>query len=34
MLAKDYDPSTGIQTTAPNLEEIMIYYSKKENKYV
>lgn len=34
MLAKDYDPSIGIKSAVPNLEEIMIYYSKKENKYV
>lgn len=34
MFAKDYDPSIGIKSAVPNLEEIMIYYSKKENKYV
>lgn len=28
---KDFDPSLDIQSTVPNLEEIMIYFSKKED---
>ncbi|MBN2984614.1 ABC transporter ATP-binding protein [Cohnella algarum] len=32
--AKDFDPSSGIKSTLPNLEEIMIYYSKMEGTYV
>lgn len=31
--AKDFDPNSGISTAIPNLEEIMVYYSKKEAKY-
>lgn len=31
---KDFDPSWGVKSTVPNLEEIMIYSSKKEEKYV
>lgn len=29
--ASDFDPSPGIRATAPSLEEIMIYYAKKED---
>ncbi|WP_276356992.1 ABC transporter ATP-binding protein [Cohnella caldifontis] len=32
--AGDYDPSSGIQTATPNLEEIMIYFAKKEDLHV
>lgn len=32
--SEDFDPSTDIKSTIPNLEEIMIYFSKKENVYV
>ncbi|MNB82147.1 ABC transporter ATP-binding protein YtrB [compost metagenome] len=31
---KDFDPSRGIISAVPNLEEIMIYYSRKEEAYV
>ncbi|NIK75052.1 ABC-2 type transport system ATP-binding protein [Paenibacillus castaneae] len=31
---KDFDPSSDIKSSAPNLEEIMIYFSKKEDMYV
>ncbi|MDQ0114253.1 ABC transporter ATP-binding protein [Paenibacillus harenae] len=31
---KDFDPSTDIKSAVPNLEEIMIYFSKKEGMYV
>ncbi|MBD2866609.1 MULTISPECIES: ABC transporter ATP-binding protein [Paenibacillus] len=31
---KDFDPSTDIKSSVPNLEEIMIYCSKKEDIYV
>ncbi|MFD0586953.1 ABC transporter ATP-binding protein [Paenibacillus sp. GCM10027627] len=31
---KDFDPSLDIKSTVPNLEEIMIYCSKKEDHYV
>ena len=31
---KDYDPSSNIKSTLPNLEDIMIYVSKKEEMYV
>ncbi|MNH88882.1 ABC transporter ATP-binding protein YtrB [compost metagenome] len=31
---KDFDPSLDIKSTLPNLEEIMIYFSKKEDMYV
>ncbi|MCQ6560511.1 ABC transporter ATP-binding protein [Paenibacillus mendelii] len=30
----DFDPSLAIKSTVPNLEEIMIYFSKKEDMYV
>lgn len=32
--AIDFDPSSGIKATTPNLEEIMIYCAKKEAAYV
>lgn len=32
--SKDLDPSLYIKSTTPNLEEIMIYFSKKEGMYV
>lgn len=32
--SKDLDPSSNIKVTTPSLEEIMIYFSKKEDKYV
>ena len=32
--SKDVDPSSKITSTLPNLEEIMIYFSKKEDIYV
>jgi ABC-2 type transport system ATP-binding protein len=31
---KDFDPSSNIKSTLPNLEEIMIYFSKKEEQHV
>jgi ABC-2 type transport system ATP-binding protein len=31
---KDFDPSSDIKSSVPNLEEIMIYCSKKEDMYV
>ncbi|MBH5318447.1 ABC transporter ATP-binding protein [Paenibacillus sp. GSMTC-2017] len=31
---RDFDPSWDIRSTLPNLEEIMIYFSKKEDQYV
>jgi ABC-2 type transport system ATP-binding protein len=31
---RDFDPSWDIKSTIPNLEEIMIYFSKKENIHV
>jgi ABC-2 type transport system ATP-binding protein len=31
---KDLDPSSNIKSTLPNLEEIMIYFSKKEDQHV
>ncbi|MDF9841704.1 MULTISPECIES: ABC transporter ATP-binding protein [unclassified Paenibacillus] len=31
---KDFEPSPGIVSAIPNLEEIMIYYSRKEEAYV
>lgn len=31
---KDFDPTLDIQSTRPNLEEIMIYFSKREDMYV
>lgn len=30
----EFDSSTGINVAIPNLEEIMVYYSKKEVKHV
>ncbi|GGE35259.1 ABC transporter ATP-binding protein [Pullulanibacillus camelliae] len=32
--SQDYDPSSGISATMPSLEEIMIYFAKKEDMYV
>ncbi|MDF2545043.1 MAG: transporter ATP-binding protein, partial [Herbinix sp.] len=32
--SKDFDPSLNIKSTLPNLEEIMIYFSKKEEQHV
>ncbi|QMV44776.1 ABC transporter ATP-binding protein [Cohnella cholangitidis] len=32
--AGDFDPSTGIKSTIPSLEEIMIYFAKKEGMHV
>ena len=32
--SKDYDPASGIKSTLPTLEEIMIYFSRKEEMYV
>nr|WP_255291888.1 AAA family ATPase [Bacillus pseudomycoides] len=32
--SKDFDPSSDIKATTPSLEEIMIYFSKKEDMYV
>ena len=32
--AEDFDPATGIKAATPNLEEIMIYFAKKEPAYV
>jgi ABC-2 type transport system ATP-binding protein len=32
--SKDFDPSSNIKSTLPNLEEIMIYFSKKEDQHV
>ncbi|WP_274653688.1 ABC transporter ATP-binding protein [Paenibacillus humicola] len=32
--SQDFDPSSGINATTPNLEEIMIYFAKKEPAYV
>ncbi|WP_459844912.1 ABC transporter ATP-binding protein [Fusibacter bizertensis] len=34
ILSSDFDRSSDIKSAKPNLEEIMIYYSKKESKYV
>ncbi|WEK53554.1 MAG: ABC transporter ATP-binding protein [Candidatus Cohnella colombiensis] len=34
ILTKDFDPSSDIKSSVPNLEEIMIYCSKKEDMYV
>ncbi|WMT40939.1 ABC transporter ATP-binding protein [Paenibacillus sp. D2_2] len=31
---KDFDPSSNIKATTPSLEEIMIYFAKKEDTYV
>jgi ABC-2 type transport system ATP-binding protein len=31
---KDFDPSVDIKSAVPNLEEIMIYFSRKENMHV
>lgn len=31
---RDFDPSTDIKATTPSLEEIMIYFAKKEDAYV
>lgn len=31
---EDFDPSTDIKSARPNLEEIMIYFSKREYMYV
>ncbi|MFD7522242.1 ABC transporter ATP-binding protein [Paenibacillus chitinolyticus] len=32
--ARDFDPSSDIRATTPSLEEIMIYFAKKEDMYV
>ncbi|THF83268.1 ABC transporter ATP-binding protein [Cohnella fermenti] len=32
--AADFDPSSGIPSTVPNLEEIMIYFARKEHSHV
>lgn len=32
--AEDFDPSSGIRSAKPNLEEIMIYFAKQEEKHV
>lgn len=32
--SKDYDPSSFIKATIPSIEEIMIYFAKKENAHV
>lgn len=32
--SQDYDPSSGIRAAIPSLEEIMIYFAKKEPAYV
>lgn len=32
--SKDFDPSSDIKATTPSLEEIMIYFAKKEDAYV
>ncbi|USG65742.1 ABC transporter ATP-binding protein [Brevibacillus ruminantium] len=32
--AKDFDPSSEIKSATPSLEEIMIYFAKKEDAYV
>lgn len=32
--AEDFDPATDIRATKPNLEEIMIYFAKKEETHV
>ncbi|RUS48901.1 ABC transporter ATP-binding protein [Cohnella sp. AR92] len=32
--AKDFDPSTNLKAATPSLEEIMIYFAKKEDAYV
>lgn len=32
--ARDFDSSSGIRASTPNLEEIMIYFAKKEDMYV
>ena len=32
--SKDFDPSTDIKAATPSLEEIMIYFAKKEDAYV
>jgi ABC-2 type transport system ATP-binding protein len=34
ILTKDFDPSSDIKSALPNLEEIMVYVSKKEDMYV
>ncbi|MGO4548890.1 ABC transporter ATP-binding protein [Paenibacillus sp. 2TAB23] len=31
---KDFDPSSSIKSSLPNIEEIMIYFSRKEDTYV
>ncbi|MBW7452895.1 ABC transporter ATP-binding protein [Paenibacillus sepulcri] len=31
--SRDFDPSSGIKATTPSLEEIMIYFAKKEDMY-
>lgn len=31
---KDFDPSSNLKVTTPSLEEIMIYFAKKEDVYV
>jgi ABC-2 type transport system ATP-binding protein len=32
--SKDFDPASNIKSTLPNLEEIMIYFSKREDQHV
>src|SRR5699024_8364510 len=32
--SRDFDESSEIKTTTPNLEEIMVYFAKEENLYV
>lgn len=32
--AKDFDPDSGIRSALPSLEEIMVYYAKKEEAHV
>ncbi|PZD96555.1 ABC transporter ATP-binding protein [Paenibacillus sambharensis] len=32
--ADDFDPSCGIKAATPSLEEIMVYFAKKEDQYV
>lgn len=32
--AKDFDPSSNLKATTPSLEEIMIYFAKREGMYV
>ncbi|UKS27960.1 ABC transporter ATP-binding protein [Paenibacillus sp. HWE-109] len=34
ILASDFDPTSGLKVTTPSLEEIMIYFAKKEELYV